>query len=306
MINPAVNIKNEIGRLRTLVLGIPDDFGGTPTLEEVYDPNSREHVLNGTFPIQEDVTEQMQQLEDVLLKYDVQILRPENIPGVNQIFVRDIAFVIDDKFIIPNIIKNRHRESEGIEKILDMINPDRIIQVDHGIRMEGGDIMPWNDEIFVGYSEPEDFNKYKVSRTNKEGVEFLIETFPHRNVHAFELNKSDVDPLNNALHLDCCFQPIGRDQAIIYRGGFKNEKDVDFLLDYFGKENLIEITQQEMHDMNSNIFSISPEVIISCHTFTRLNRELEKRGFTVEKISYEEIAKMEGLLRCSTMPLVRD
>jgi len=56
---------------------------------------------------------------------------------------------------------------------------------------------------------------------------------------------------------------------------------------------------------SSNIFSISPEVIISEKGFFRLNSELRKRGFQVEEVSYAEIAKMEGLLRCSTMPLRR-
>jgi N-dimethylarginine dimethylaminohydrolase len=37
-----------------------------------------------------------------------------------------------------------------------------------------------------------------------------------------------------------------------------------------------------------------------------LNTELKKRGFAVEEIPYAETAKMEGLLRCSTMPLIRE
>ena len=57
--------------------------------------------------------------------------------------------------------------------------------------------------------------------------------------------------------------------------------------------------------MNANVFSISENVIVSEKGFTRLNTELRKRGFTVEEVPYAEIAKMEGLLRCSTMPLIR-
>ena len=123
---------------------------------------------------------------------------------------------------------------------------------------------------------------------------------------AFELNKSDEDPKMNALHLDCCFQPIGRNQAIIFKEGFKNPSDVEKLQDIFGAENMIEITRDEMYQMNSNVFSISPEVIISERGFTRLNDELRRRGFTVEEVKYSEISKQEGLLRCSTMPLNRD
>ena len=111
--------------------------------------------------------------------------------------------------------------------------------------------------------------------------------------------------MNNALHLDCCFQPIGHNQAIIYKGGFKNEKDYQFLINYFGRENCIEITKEEMYRMFSNVFSISTEVIISEKGFSRLNDELRLRGFQVEEVPYAEVSKMEGLLRCSTLPLHR-
>ena len=47
-------------------------------------------------------------------------------------------------------------------------------------------------------------------------------------------------------------------------------------------------------------------VVVSDRTFTRLNTWLSKQGFTVEKVPYSEISKQEGLLRCSTLPLVRD
>ena len=94
--------------------------------------------------------------------------------------------------------------------------------------------------------------------------------------------------------------------AIIYKGGFKHSADVEFLVNYFGAKNIIEVSQEEMYNMNSNVFSISEEVIISEEGFTRLNTELRRRGFTVEEVPYAEIAKMEGLLRCSTMPLIRD
>jgi N-dimethylarginine dimethylaminohydrolase len=58
--------------------------------------------------------------------------------------------------------------------------------------------------------------------------------------------------------------------------------------------------------MNANVFSISENVIVSEKGFTRLNAELRKRGFTVEEVPYAEVSKMEGLLRCSTMPLIRE
>ena len=61
-----------------------------------------------------------------------------------------------------------------------------------------------------------------------------------------------------------------------------------------------------MYQMFSNVFSISPEVVVSERSFTCLNNWLRAQGFTVEEIPYAEIAKQEGLLRCSTLPLLRD
>ena len=61
-----------------------------------------------------------------------------------------------------------------------------------------------------------------------------------------------------------------------------------------------------MYNMNSNIFSISEDVVISEEKFTRLNNWLRSHGITVEEVPYSQIAKQEGLLRCSTLPLIRD
>ena len=78
------------------------------------------------------------------------------------------------------------------------------------------------------------------------------------------------------------------------------------LVDIFGRENVFDITGEEMYWMNSNIFSISPDVVVSEQHFERLNTHIETNwGLTVERIPYREISKMGGLLRCSTLPLVR-
>ena len=304
MIN--VSVKNETSALRAVVLGTAQDFGGVPSLDEAYDPKSKYHILNGTYPSEADLVEEMEGFADVLGKYDVEVYRPQVFEHYNQVFSRDIGFVIDNIYVVPHILSNRAHEVDGVKYIIDQIDPQHVIEVPNGARVEGGDVMPWGEHIFVGYSEEPDFSKYIVSRTNRRAVDFLQDAFPNRTVKAFELNKSDEDPRENALHLDCCFQPIGHDMAIIYKGGFKNETDYDFLVDYFGPDKLIQISKEEMYDMNSNVFSIATDVIVSDIRFERLNGILKDLGFTVEAVKYEETAKMEGLLRCSTLPLIRD
>jgi len=304
MIRP--NIHNETTTLKLLIVGIADSFGGAPALSKCIDPKSRVHILAGTYPIEEDIVREMDAFVAVFEKYEVKVIRPKNIKGLNQIFTRDIAFVVDDKLVISNIIEERKNEIDAVADMLCQIPEKDIVKMPIDVWAEGGDIMPWNEYLFVGYSEKEDFEKYTVARTNKEGVAFLATTFPNKKVKGFELNKSDDNPRENALHLDCCFQPIGKHMAILYKGGFKHKEDVDFLVNYFGADNIIEISKEEMYNMNSNVFSISESVIISEKGFTRLNNILRERGFIVEEVSYAEIAKMEGLLRCTTMPIIRE
>lgn len=301
----SIFVKDETAPLEAVVLGIAVDFGGTPLLEDAYDPKSKENIVAGTFPVEKAIVKEIKAFSEILEKHKVTVYRPENIKNYNQIFTRDIAFVIDNKFVVPNILKDRAKEFEAISSVVDLIEENALVKMPEEARIEGGDVMPWDDCIFIGVSNQEDFQKYTCARTNYQGVAFLQKTFPDRTVVSFELNKSDTEPRDNALHLDCCFQPIGTDQAVIYPGGFKNEEDVQFLVDYFGEENIIKITREEMFNMNSNLFSISPKVIVSEKSFTRLNDELRRRGFTVEEVPYAEIAKMEGLLRCSTLPLRR-
>ncbi|WP_375559597.1 dimethylarginine dimethylaminohydrolase family protein [Bernardetia sp. OM2101] len=303
MINLFVN--DETSPLKAVILGAARGVGRTPHFDEAYDPKSKEHIVAGTYPKEEDMVAEIKAFVTILEKYNVKVYRPEIIEDYNQIFARDIGFVIEDKFIKPTILKDRKEEIKGIQYILDKIKPTHIISVPEGVRIEGGDVMPWKDHIFVGYSEKEDFDKYVVARTNKAGLDFLATEFPNKTVKGFQLNKSDKVAKDNALHLDCCFQPIGDNQAIIYKEGFKFEEDYNYLKAYFGEENLIHISRDEMYEMNSNVFSISPKVVVLEKNFTRLATILEDKGFIVEKVPYSEISKMEGLLRCSTLPLER-
>lgn len=299
------DIQDEFGHLEIVVLGNAFSNGPIPTLEEAYDPKSKEHILNNTYPKVEDLVAELDAMEAVLLKYDVEVHRPELIPDYNQIFSRDIAFVIDDKFVIVQMLEERSREIEAIKNIIRRIPEECIIRMESEAYLEGGDVMPVKNDIFVGYADETDFEKYKVARTNQAGVEFLKTHFGHRTIHAFQLNKSDKNPRINALHLDCCFQPLGKGHCIIHPEGFKFQKDVEFIRDYFGADMCFEITADEMYEMNSNVFSIRPDVVVSENSFHRLNEWLRSKGYTVETVPYSEISKMEGLLRCTTLPLKR-
>lgn len=300
-----ININNETSELVSVILGSAISNGPTPNIEDCYDPKSIEHILNGTYPIEKDMINELNSFENILVKYGVKVYRPDQINNYNQIFTRDISFVIEDKIVLSNMIDNRSSELSAINYILSEIPSKNIIKLSSDSHVEGGDVILFNDYVFIGVYSGEDYPNYITARTNLNAVNEIKVNFPNKSIKTFELRKSNTSPKDNALHLDCCFQPIGTNKAIIHPGGFLIKDEYEWLVDFFGKDNIFETTKEEMYNMGCNVFSISENVIVSENNFDRLNEWLTSNGFKVEKISYSEIAKQEGLLRCSTMPLIR-
>ncbi|RRA96006.1 dimethylarginine dimethylaminohydrolase family protein [Paenimyroides viscosum] len=301
-----LHVTDETSRLKAVILGTAQSNGPTPTVDEAYDPKSLEHIKAGTYPVEKDMINEMEAFNQVFNKYNVKVYRPEIIEDYNQIFSRDIGFVIDDVFIKANILPDRERELEAIQYVINEMDQTKVVRPPEEVHIEGGDVMLYNDHIFIGTYKGSDYKDFITARTNMAGVQFIKDLFPHKIVKEFDLVKSKIEPRDNALHLDCCFQPVGANKGIIYKSGFREEADYMYLVNLFGRENLFHIEREEMYHMNSNVFSIDKNVVVSERNFTRLNNWLRDHGFTVEEIPYAEISKQEGLLRCSTLPLIRE
>ncbi len=302
-----LNIQNETGKLKSIVLGMPNSMGEPHTLENSYDAKSYHSLKNNIYPKESDIIFEMTAFENVLKKRGVEVYRPQLIKEYNQVFARDVAFVIEDQMIISNIIQDRYDEQDAYRKIFARVGWKKIINLPETAHIEGGDVIVWNDFIFVGTCFSQDYRNFKTARTNEYAIEILKEYFPKKRIIDLELKKNDTDPFQGILHLDCTFNPVGKDKCIIYKDGFEDKSDYRLLLDIFGEENCFHVTKEEMFEMNPNIFSISPEIVVSDQSFTRLNNHLRNEwGMTVEEIAYREISKMGGLLRCSTLPLVRE
>ena len=301
-----LNVNNETSKLLAVVLGTAKSNGNAPSLEECYDPKSRENILANTYPLEEDMIIELNQFEEVLVKYNVKVYRPEVINDYNQIFSRDIGFVIDDFFIVSNILPERSKEISAIDKLIDLIPKNKIIELPDDCHIEGGDVILHNDYVFIGTYNRDDYASFKTARTNYEAINFLKERFPEKKIISFDLIKSDIDPTKNALHLDCCLQPVGNDKLVTCPEAFIIRDQYEWLINYFGKENILEISLNEMSEMHCNFFSINHNVVVSEKSFTKLNNWLRGFDIIVEEINYKEISKQGGLLRCSTLPLIRE
>tara|TARA_B100000900_G_C20593200_1_gene722373 strand:+ start:2113 stop:2979 length:867 start_codon:yes stop_codon:yes gene_type:complete len=286
------------------MVGIARKMGPKPAIEHCYDARSRESVELETYPEMKDCIVQIQSLVDKLESLGVEVLRPDILDATNQVFTRDIGFVIDDQFILPNVIKDRASEANAIEELLGRIPSANIIMMPGGCYAEGGDVIVHEPFVFVGVSNEQTFQEYITARTNTAGFEYLQDEFPAYEFKGFELLKSDLDPRKGSLHLDCAFQPLG-DALLFAPHLFKNASDVAWIESHFGVEHIFHCTREEAYNLHTNVFSVGPKEVIVSASATRLKNWLGERGYTVHGITYNEIVKMGGLLRCSTMPLER-
>lgn len=285
-----LRVENETAPLEAVIVGHGVDEG---TAHYQNNPKLMEHVAKGTYPPEEVLAGQVDGLAAALEREGVKVYRPSNIPAVNQIFTRDIGFVIDDYFVKANMQRdNRKPEYDGIQEIIAQFPKDQILLPPANATIEGGDVLLWGEHIFVGISK----------RTNEAGAQFLRDSFPHKKVHSLHVKVTD-DPKTNILHLDCTFQPVGDKYAIIFEEGF--EKRPDILYQVFEEENMIKVTGDEMYSMFPNVVSISPTCVASEKNFTRLNDQLRAKGIRVVEVAYSEVSKLSGLFRCSTLPLRR-
>ena len=270
-------------------MGISSDRG---TQRYLINPKYAEIVANGKDPIEEDLIDEIEAFNRILLENDVEVYRPKNIIGQEQIFCRDIGFSIGNDFFVSKMKKeNRQIEVSAIEYLVNSF--ENVHFPTQNTFIEGGDIIVWKDYVFVGIGD----------RTNEIGFNFLKGKIGgEKEVIAFPLNVTS-EGKSNILHLDCAFQPIGSKYGIIYNDGFQNLPEA--IYDIFGEENLITVNQQEMYDMFPNIFSISPEKVVVEKSFVRLSNELIKRNIEPIEINYSNISKLGGLFRCSTCPIYR-
>ena len=299
-----ISVINETQKLKAVILGTPISSGEIK-VADTYDPKSAEHILKGSYPLEDNLIVQMNNFKAVLEKHNVKVYRPEIIKNCNQIFARDIAFVVDDYFIPTNILPNRAKEIEGIAYLINKIAPKQRVNLPPEIHCEGGDILLYKDTIFIGTYRKPDYPDYITARTNNYTVDFLKELFPKKEIIPFDLKKSNTDPYQNTLHLDCCFQPFGKKKALMYPDGFLHEDDVAFLNEFFGGENIFQLSREEAYQLQTNLFSIDEKTVVSDPSFTRINDWLRLQGIQIEMVDYSEVSKQSGLFRCSTLPLLR-
>ena len=177
------------------MLGTAAAMGAPPNIQDLYDPSSKKHLLAGTFPKKANLQQALTDLEQVFLRYCITVLRPDDVVDCNQIFARDLGFVVDDIFVRANIIPHREKELAGLTTLLTKIPSSQQLFFSNEVHVEGDDIIVHNEYIYVGVSTRSDYAKLLTARTNMDAVAALQQAFPNKKVKAFELNKSIAENL---------------------------------------------------------------------------------------------------------------
>lgn len=228
--------------------------------------------------------EQHKHFIDALKSHDIEVvLLPADKKFPEQVFTRDIGFTLGNTVFLGNM---QREIRQGEEKILEeqLAKHHVPFQSLHQGSIEGGDVIIDRNKLWIGVS----------SRTSKEAIDELQKQLPHLEVTA-------VPFLDDYLHLDCVFNIVSTDEAVIFPKAF-DKKMIDALAAYY---DLIEVTEEEQFTLGTNLLSIGNRTLFSLPMNENINKKLKERRFHVIEVDISEIIKSGGSFRCITLPVVR-
>lgn len=246
-------------------------------------------------PQLKELEREFEEFKKVLVEHGVKVLVPDYVGKFvyDQLTPRDIGVTIGHKFVLCNMARSSRRyESAGVFTHLqnrEVEEPNILLPRPHDALLEGGDIVVDKGKIFVGISQ----------RSNPKGFEFLVSSFPEFDV--IPVYCRSISEGENVLHLDCTFNPVGAQHALIYPDGFSEIPTA--MRNY----QWIEVTKQEQAALATNVLSLSPDLLVSrdhsdCH---RVNNLMREAGSEVIEIPFNAAPSTGGSFRCCTLPLVR-
>lgn len=253
------------------------------TIREVIN-ETQEHFKNEGIHI-ERALEQHTEFVKTLKQNDIDvILLPYHKKYPEQVFTRDIGFTLGQTIFVANMATDVR---VGEENVLKQWLEDEEISYYNLVKeqIEGGDIVIDQDTIYVGLS----------NRTNQKAVDQLQRL----------LNEFTVVPIpftEKYLHLDCIFNVVSPDVALIYPNAL-SQKEIEF---FASRYDLIEVSEEEQFQLGTNVLCIGNKRVLSLPVNKKVNKQLRDRGFEVIEVDITEIIKSGGSFRCCTLPLLRE
>jgi N-dimethylarginine dimethylaminohydrolase len=216
-------------------------------------------------------------------RIDVTLL-PHHRKFPEQVYTRDIGFTLGQTVFVGKIASNPR---VGEENVLKQWLEDEDLSYYNLAKdkIEGGDVIIDEDHVYVGLSD----------RTHKKAVDHLQSLLPHYKIRAIPFKE-------NFLHLDCVFNVLSPNIALIYKEAFA-QKDLQF---FQSRYDLIEVSKEEQKKLATNVLSIGCDKVISLPGNKEVNQQMRKKGFKVIEVELTEIIKAGGSFRCCTLPILRE
>ena len=287
-----VNVRSETDTLKTVVMCWANPFPiNLDMVTSIFDASVWQQLRHNSWGYYryKRVREQQQRLVQVFRDYGVSVLFLDNIAGIGtQHYTRDIAFCIDDAFFVARM-GTRYRASEQRALVGLLPRLSKAVYLEHG-RIEGGDVMLYEDKVLVGLGEA----------TDMEGVEALrrklAELGSPREVVAIPFAHRGV------IHLDTKLNIVGNRVALFARKSFPHDT-VRWLERHF---DLIEATDAETRGIEIDTVALGGDRVIVQEKSERLAKLIQQKGMTPIPVDYSEVTRLPGAFRCTTLPVERD
>jgi N-dimethylarginine dimethylaminohydrolase len=274
---------SETGRLRRVIMCPPTHF-------EIVEPTNYMQWVYWSDGLPRPnplvMTQQHSRLVEILREEGVEVELLPPVPSLPfQHATRDVGAVIGDTIVLGNMKeRTRKLEAEVTEPVLAKYKL-RMVRPERGF-VEGGDVVVDNGHLWVGIGR----------RTDEWGAEFLHQTFGRDR----EVIPLRFDP--HYTHLDTILGILGHGQALIYEPAF-DEASLQRIKEVH--PHLIPLTKEEQENGGTNVLFLNPEKVVSIAENASVNERLEQAGFEVVTVSYSEVIKSGGSVRCDTLPVER-
>lgn len=267
-----IHINNGYDKLKSCLLCYPANYRITSKSNKYYNKVDYTLALN-----------QYNKYINYLIENNVKPIFIDISKSSKQVYIKDIAFVIENVLFISNMsLKERKVEIEPIKKLALEEKLDYYIMQNN---IEGGDVVVGDNVIFVGLS----------SRTNLHAIGEL------KKVLIFKGIKKEVISINfdnSMLHLDCVFSLIGKESALVSPYVYDKEVIEKYI------KNIIDVTKEEADNFATNIVYLGDKKLVTSNI--SIGNKLKKLGYYVKILDYTEIVKGEGSVDCSTLDLLRE
>ncbi|MFB5196756.1 dimethylarginine dimethylaminohydrolase family protein [Neobacillus sp. KR4-4] len=270
---------SEYDVLRRVILCQPQYM----TIREVIN-ETQEHFKNEGIHI-ERALEQHGEFVKTLKKHGIEVsLLPYHKKYPEQVFTRDIGFTLGQTIFVAKMATDVRAGEEDILK--QWLEDEEISYYNlYEERIEGGDVVIDRETIYVGLS----------NRTDQKAAEHLQSLLTQFKVITIPFK-------DKYLHLDCIFNVVSPEVALIYPNALR-KKDIDF---FASRYELIEVSQEEQFQLGTNVLSIGNKRVFSLPVNGNVNKQLRNRGFEVIEVDITEIIKSGGSFRCCTLPILRE